>query len=95
MIKTQTLTAIAAGALVLSTAATVVEAQTPYGATSSQSQSQTNSQQDTFGAILGALFGANGSSLDAEWIRGRRPLNTGRTQFETRVNTNVRSGALS
>ena len=81
----------AAGSLTLGAAA--AQAQTPYGAT--QQQSQPSSQQDAFGAILGALFGTNGSSLDTEWARGRRPLNTGRTQFETRVTADVRSGALS
>jgi len=93
MTKIKTLTALAAGAIVFSTAATSVQAQTPYGSTSSQTQG--TSQQDAFGAILGALFGANSSSLDADWIRGRRPLNTGRAQFETRLTTDVRSGALS
>lgn len=86
------LAGIAAGALTLGAAATAL-AQTPYG--SSQQQSQPASQQDAFGAILGALFGTNGSSLDTEWARGRRPLNSGRTQFETRVTADVRSGALS
>jgi hypothetical protein len=85
----RTLAALAAGAVTLSSAG-LAQAQTPYG----QTQSQPNSQQDALGAIVGALFG-NGSSLDGQWLRGQRPLNTGRTQFETRLNADIRSGALN
>lgn len=89
MTSTKTLTALAAGVIAFSTAG-MAAAQTPYG----QTQTQPGSQQEAFGAILGALFG-NGSSLDGQWLRGQRPLNTGRAQFETRLSADVRSGALN
>lgn len=91
MTNFKTLTALAAGAAVLSVAG-VATAQTPYGQTTTQSQP--NSQQEAFGAILGALFG-NGSTLDGQWLRGQRPLNTGRTQFEARLTADVRAGNLN
>ena len=96
MISTKSLTALAASVLALSAAslgASAASAQTPYGQTP-YGQTQPNSQQDTLGAIVGALFG-NGSSLDGQWLRGQRPLNTGRTQFEARLNADVRSGQLN
>lgn len=94
MTSTKTLTALAAGVIALS-AAGVASAQTPYNATPyGQTQQQPSSAQDTLGAIVGALFG-NGSSLDGQWLRGQRPLNTGRSQFETRLNASVRAGDLN
>ena len=88
------LSAIAAGAFVLA-AAPLAMAQTPY--TSGQ-QPQSTQQQDAFGAILGALFGDRlgvSTSLETEWTRGRRPLSTQSAQFQTRLDTDVRSGRLS
>lgn len=85
--KTRILSAAAIGALALSTAG-VATAQTPYG------QSQTNSRQDTIGAVLGALFGTGGSALDTAWARGGRPLTDGRGQFSTRIDADVRAGVL-
>ena len=95
MTTSRTLTALAAGALVLSVAP-FASAQTPYS--SSPQTQQTNPQQDPVGAILGALFGDRfgaSTSLDSEWSRGRRPLATQRTQFESRLDADVRSGVLS
>jgi hypothetical protein len=89
MTSTKTLTALAAGVLVFS-AAGAAAAQTPYG----QTQTQPTTQQDAFGAIVGALFG-NGSTLDGQWLRGQRPLNNGRAQFETRLNADIRAGKLN
>jgi hypothetical protein len=54
--------------------------------------------QDRIGQILGQIFGGrNGSasSLDAEWAQGRFPLAAQRNQFETRVDAEVRSGAIN
>ena len=89
MTSTKLLYAAAAGALVLG-AAPLAAAQTPYGSTPQQ--------QDPVGAILGALFGDRlgvSSSLETEWSRGRRPLSTQSGQFQTRLDTDVRSGRLS
>ncbi|WP_374599729.1 hypothetical protein [Brevundimonas sp.] len=86
--------ALAGSALLLSSG--VALAQTPYGST--QSQQQPSQQQEAIGAILGALFGDRlgvSTSVDAQWAAGRRPLNTQRTQFNTRVDADVRSGRLS
>lgn len=92
MTSIKTVSALAAGVLALS--AGVAAAQTPYGG----SQGGQATQDDRVGAILGALFGdrfGGTSSLDAQWALGRRPLNTQRTQFSTRIDADVRSGALS
>lgn len=94
MTSTKTLTAVAAGAIALATAG-VAAAQTPYNAVPyGQTQTQQPTTQDTLGAIVGALFG-NGSSLDGQWLRGQRPLNNNRSQFETRLTASVRAGDLS
>ncbi|KQY80375.1 hypothetical protein [Brevundimonas sp. Root1423] len=86
---------IAASAAALTLVAGAASAQTPYGSTPyGQSQTQT----DPIGAILGALFGDRlgvSTTLDSEWGRGRRPLNTNRAQFESRLDADVRSGAIS
>lgn len=81
------LAAAAVGTLALSTAG-MAAAQTPYG------QTQSNTRQDTLGAVLGALFGTGGSALDTAWARGQRPLSDGQSQFNARIDADVRSGAL-
>ena len=94
MTSIKTLTALAAGAFVLS-AGSAALAQTPY---SSTPYGQTQTQTDPIGAILGALFGDRlgvSTTLESEWSRGRRPLDANRTQFESRLNADVRSGAIS
>lgn len=93
MTSTKTLTALAAGVIAFS-AAGVAPAQTPYSQSPYAQTQQPTTQQDAFGAIVGALFG-NGSSLDGQWLRGQRPLNTGRTQFEARLTADVRAGNLN
>lgn len=93
MTSTKLLCAAAAGALALG-AAPLASAQTPYSST----QQQPTTSQDAFGAILGALFGDRlgvSTSLESEWSRGRRPLSTQSAQFQTRLDTDVRSGRLS
>lgn len=85
--------AASAVALALAAGATSASAQTPYG---QQPYSQT--QTDPIGAILGALFGDRlgvSTTLDSEWSRGRRPLGANRAQFESRLDADVRSGAIS
>jgi hypothetical protein len=77
---------LAAGALLLASGAV---AQTPYGQTQP-------SGQDVFAQILQNLFGGQTTtSIDAEWSRGRRPLGAQQAQFRTRLDAQIRSGALS
>jgi hypothetical protein len=86
---------IAASAAALTLVAGAATAQTPYG---SAPYGQSQTQTDPIGAILGALFGDRlgvSTTLDSEWSRGRRPLNTNRAQFESRLDADVRSGAIS
>jgi len=63
----------------------------------STSYGQEDRQQERVDAILGALFGdrAGGTSLDAQWSSGRLPLAQQRTQYEARIDADIRSGALS
>lgn len=56
------------------------------------------SQRDRIGQILGTLFGGRlgaSATLESQWTAGRKPLADQRAQFETRVDTDVRSGTLS
>lgn len=50
--------------------------------------------QDRIGQVLGALVN-QATSLDAQWARGQRPLSTGQAQFQTRLDTDIRSGSLT
>lgn len=84
--------------LLLAAAATPAAAQ-DNSTTQSAEQPQSRSGE-RINAILGALFGnrddRDGSgSLEAQWIAGRTPLASQRTQFEARIDSEVRSGALS
>lgn len=72
------------------------------GATSVAAQqptAQSSPQQERVDAILGALFGdsrqGGGASLETQWTLGRFPLAQQRSQFETRVDADARTGALS
>lgn len=56
------------------------------------------SQSDRIGSIFGALFGdrfGGTTSLEAQWAAGRRPLATQRNQFDSRVDTEIRTGSLT
>ncbi|MBR7619448.1 hypothetical protein JKL49_08620 [Phenylobacterium sp. 20VBR1] len=79
MLSLKSLTAVAAFAVALSPAPGAL-AQT--------------SNQDRFGQVLEALLG-QGSSLDARWQRGERPLSEAQSQFQARLDSDVRSGALT
>jgi len=91
----KTFTALAAGAVVLSTAP-LAQAQTPYGQSNSNyNQQQQPTGQEVFGQILQNLFGGQTTgSIDAEWSRGRRALGAQQTTFNTRLDAQVRSGAI-
>lgn len=68
------------------------------GAAQAQTQQEPTQQQERIGAILGALFGDRlgvTTSIESQWAAGRTPLLTQRSQFETRVDADVRSGALN
>lgn len=66
-----------------------------YAQTSTQQRAP---QEDRIGALLRTLFpdrpGAT-TSIEAQWAAGQTPLSNQRSQFESRVDTDVRSGALS
>lgn len=89
MNRSRNLTAIAAGALVLAAA--------PAAMAQSNTQ-EPSQQQERIGAILGALFGDRlgvTTSVESQWAAGRRPLQTQRTQFNTRIDAEVRAGSLT
>lgn len=66
-----------------------------YAQTSTQQRAP---QEDRIGAIFRTLFqdrpGAT-TSIEAQWAAGQTPLRNQRSQFESRVDSDVRSGALS
>lgn len=66
-------------------------------ATPAMAQSNQQDPRDAIGSILGAIFGerAPANSLDAQWSAGNMPLTNQRGTFEARVDTEVRSGALT
>lgn len=60
--------------------------------------STSQSGRDRLGALLGAIFGGGANattSIDAQWAAGRTPLTNQRSQFESRVDTEVRAGNLN
>lgn len=79
-------------ALTLALSTTPAMAQTP-----STTSAPSNRQQERVDAILGALFGGSTgtASLDTQWSLGRLPLAQQRAQYESRIDADVRSGALS
>lgn len=69
----------------------------PVAAQSTTTSSST-SARDRIGQILGSIFGVGTSadaSLETQWRLGRKPLATQRATFETRVDSDVRSGVLT
>ena len=85
---------IAAAAIAFTTNA---QAQTAYGQTAygqTTPYGQTQQQQTGLGSVVGALFGIN-SSLDPQWLQNRRPVEAGRSQFDSQLTANVRAGAQS
>lgn len=89
MTTTKTFTALAAGALILAPGAALAQ---------SGSTDQSTTQEDRVGAILGTLFGdrlGTSTSIERQWAAGRKPLATQRTQFNTQIDADVRSGRLT
>lgn len=59
---------------------------------------QQPSARDRVGEILGTIFGGRfgtSNSLETQWAAGRKPLSQQRAQFDSRIEADVRSGALS
>jgi len=86
----KTITALAAGALLLAPGAALAQ--------TGSSEQSTTTQEDRVGAILGTLFGDRlgaSTSIERQWAAGRKPLATQRTQFNTRIDSDVRSGTLT
>lgn len=84
-------TATAAAALMLSGTAALAQTNTN---TNDQQQSR---QQDRLNSIFGALFGdrtGSTGSLEAQWSLGRTPLATQRGQFESRIDSEIRSRTI-
>ena len=79
------------------TAAFLASATSASAQTTTQND-QSSRQQERINSILGALFGDRTSAtgtLDSQWAAGRTPLANQRTQFETRVDSDVRVGAIN
>lgn len=90
MTTAKTITALAAGALLLAPGAALAQ--------TGSSEQSTTTQEDRVGAILGTLFGDRlgaSTSIERQWAAGRKPLATQRTQFNTRIDSDVRSGTLT
>lgn len=82
--------------IILATAALTLASSAAVAQSSGETVQQSR-QQDRINSILGTLFGdrsGTGSSIEAQWAAGRTPLASQRLQFETRVDSDVRSGAL-
>lgn len=80
----------------LATAAFLAAASPAAAQNISQNDRQTR-QQDRINSIFGALFGdrtGSSGSLKSQWASGRTPLANQRTQFDSRIDSDVRSGAL-
>lgn len=80
--------------LLLAAAASAALVATPLAAQTTTSPSA----RDRIGQILGNLLGIGNqanSSLDGQWTANRRPLANQRTEFETRVDADVRAGRMT
>lgn len=58
------------------------------------SSSERNPIADIFGALFGDRLGVT-TSVESQWAAGQTPLANQRAQFEARVDSEVRTGALS
>lgn len=90
MISTKALVAVATGALIVGSPAA-------FAQTGSTQQSP-DAQENRVGNILRSLFGDRlgvSTSVEQQWTLGRKPLATQKTQFDTRIDADVRSRALT
>lgn len=79
--------------ILLAAAASVALVAVPAAA-----QTTTTSTRDRIGQILGNVLGIGNSadsSLDGQWRANRRPLGAQRIEFDSRIDTDVRSGRLT
>ena len=60
----------------------------------SSTTTQRNPIADIFGALFGDRLGAT-TSIESQWAAGQTPLANQRAQFESRVDGEIRTGALS
>ncbi|HYD23258.1 MAG TPA: hypothetical protein VEB68_00560 [Croceibacterium sp.] len=61
-------------------------------------QATSNSPSEAIGAIFGALFGDRAgvtTSIETQWAAGQTPLANQRAQFESRVDSEISTGAVS
>lgn len=68
------------------------------GQAAAQSTTSQQTAQDRIASIFGALFGnqyGTSSTLEAQWAAGKTPLSNQRAEFESRVDSEVSTGALS
>lgn len=90
MVAIRSLAAITSGALLLAAAPGIAQAQS--------SSTQTETQENRVGSILRSLFGDRlgvSTSVEQQWAAGRKPLATQRTEFNTRIDSDIRSGSLT
>lgn len=86
MVTTRAFIALTSGALLLAATPGVAQAQT------------SGTQESTVGSILRSVFGDRlgvSTSVEQQWATGRKPLATQRTEFNTRIDTEVASGRLT
>jgi hypothetical protein len=71
-----------------------VMALTAGSALAQSSTTQRNPIADIFGALFGDRVGVT-TSIESQWAAGQTPLANQRAQFESRVDTEVRSGTIN
>jgi hypothetical protein len=80
--------------LALTGAATLAISAGPALAQTSTTTTQRNPIADIFGALFGDRLGVT-TSIESQWAAGQTPLANQRSQFESRIDSEVSTGALS
>jgi hypothetical protein len=68
------------------------------GSAMAQVSNSQQSEPNPLAAIFGALFGdrtGSTTSIEAQWAAGQTPLANQRAQFESRIDTEIRTGGLT